>query len=409
MAEPTTSTPTRATATTRRLPWLATQTLNLLGRRLRTGALRAELPDGRCLELGNASGGQRPAVWQLGTGRALWRALARGDIGFAESYMDGEWDSPDLTALLQLLGSNDSDRGDVVGGALPARWLDRLYHWRHRNTEQQSRRNIAYHYDLGNAFYAAWLDPSMTYSAARFLHDEDTLQTAQRQKYQQLADLIELQPEHEVVEVGCGWGGFAEHALALGAKIHGISLSQEQTAYARQRLAPAVAAGRCELEIRDYRALDRQYDRLASIEMLEAVGEQYWPAYAEMVKRSLRPGGIAGVQTITIAPHRYARYRRNPDFIQRYIFPGGMLPTEPILDAVFAAAGLKVTRTIRFGLDYARTLALWCERFDEVWPDLRGLGFDERFRRMWRYYLCYCEAGFRLGVCDVVQLRIEHA
>lgn len=408
MAEPTSTTPA-ATLPRRRFPGLAERALKLLGRRLQTGALRAELPDGRSLDLGNPAGGERPAVWQLGSARPLWRALARGDIGFAESYMDGEWDTPDLTALLQLLGSNDSAQGDVVGGVLPARWLDRLYHWRHRNTEQQSRRNIAYHYDLGNAFYAAWLDPTMTYSAARFTGEDDTLEMAQRRKYQQLADLIELAAGHEVVEVGCGWGGFAEHALGRGAQVHGISLSQEQTAYARQRLASAVDAGRCELEIRDYRALAKTYDRLASIEMLEAVGERYWPDYAAMVKRSLRPGGIAGIQTITIAPHRYSRYRRNPDFIQRYIFPGGMLPTEPILDAVFGAAGLKITRTLRFGLDYARTLELWCQRFDDVWPQLRGLGFDERFRRMWRYYLCYCEAGFRLGVCDVVQLRIEHA
>ncbi len=387
---------------------LAEHALRRVGSRLREGAFNVELPNGRHLVLGNP-GHASPAVWRLHNGRALWRSLARGDLGFSEAYLDGDWDSPDLTALLMVLGANDSQQGDVVGGFIPGRWIDRLHHWRRRNTRTQSQRNIAYHYDLGNAFYQQWLDPTMTYSAAMFAGSEDSLELAQRRKYAHLAELIEVQPGHDVLEVGCGWGGFAEHAVGIGARVHGISLSREQTAYARERLAPAGSADRCELEIRDYRELNRQYDRIVSIEMLEAVGERYWPAYAAMLKRSLRPGGIAGIQTITIAPHRFARYRRNPDFIQRYIFPGGMLPSEPILEQIFGAIGLKITRSVRFGLDYARTLAVWCERFDEAWPQLRTLGFDERFRRMWRYYLCYCEAGFRLGVCDVVQLRVEHA
>ena len=394
-------------AARQRFPRIAERVLRVMGKRLREGGLRVDLPDGRQLGLGQA---QDPgaAVWQLTSAKPVWRSMARGDIGFAESYLDGEWDSPELTTLLEVLGRNDNAKGDMVGGIVPARWLDRLHHWRRRNTQRQSQRNIAYHYDLGNAFYREWLDPTMTYSSALFDRPEDSLETAQRRKYQHLGEMLELSQGQDLLEIGCGWGGFAEHALSTGARVHGISLSKEQTAYARERLAPAVAEAQCELEIRDYRALERQYDRIASIEMLEAVGERYWPAYAASLKRSLRPGGVAGIQTITIAPHRFARYRRNPDFIQRYIFPGGMLPSEPILADVFAGAGLRVTKTVRFGLDYARTLAHWRERFDAAWPRLSPLGFDERFRRMWRYYLCYCEAGFRLGVCDVVQLRVEH-
>jgi len=382
--------------------------VQLLGRGIRTGSLRVELPSGQGVALGNAAN-LPPAVWQLASLKALWRAYARGDLGFAESYLDGEWDSPDLTHLLLVLGRNERPKGDVLGGALPVRWLDRWQHWQRRNSPQQSPRNIAYHYDLGNQFYGEWLDPSMTYSSAMFAGSEDTLESAQQRKYQQLANLIELSAGDEVLEVGCGWGGFAEHALKAGAQVHGISLSQEQTHYARQRLQGLDCGGQSELEIRDYRELVRRYDRIASIEMLEAVGERYWPAYAAMLKAALRPGGLAGIQTITIAPQRFARYRRQPDFIQRYIFPGGMLPSEPVLAQVLANAGLRITHTHRFGLDYARTLLLWRERFEAAWPRIQALGFDERFRRMWRYYLCYCEAGFRLGVVDVVQLRIEHA
>ncbi|MSQ67262.1 MAG: class I SAM-dependent methyltransferase [Gammaproteobacteria bacterium] len=387
---------------------LADPLVRLLGRGIRTGSLRVELPQGQVVELGNAAA-LPPAVWQLASAKALWRAYARGDLGFAESYLDGEWDSPDLTHLLLVLGRNERPEGDVLGGALPVRWLDRWQHWRRRNSPRQSARNIAYHYDLGNQFYREWLDPSMTYSSAMFAGTDDCLERAQQRKYQHLGDLIELAAGHEVLEVGCGWGGFAEHALKAGARVHGISLSREQTHYARQRLQSLDCGGQSELEIRDYRELDRRYDRIASIEMLEAVGERYWPAYAAMLKTALRPGGLAGVQTITIAPQRFARYRRQPDFIQRYIFPGGMLPSEPVLAQMLAAAGLRITRTQRFGLDYARTLVLWRERFEAAWPRIQALGFDERFRRLWRYYLCYCEAGFRLGAVEVVQLRIEHA
>ena len=389
------------------LSWWGQRALNVLEAGWREGALAIDLPDGTSRVVG---AGQPAARWHLRREKALWRALFHGDLGFAESWMLGEWDTEDLTALLMCLARNERPGADVVDGWSALRWLDRVHHWRRRNTRDQSRRNIASHYDLGNDFYAAWLDDTMTYSAAMFESPDEPLNVAQARKYAHLAKLIGLAPGQSVLEIGCGWGGFAEHAVRSGASVHGISLSQAQTAYATQRLAAIDPSGEHHrLEIRDYRDLDAQYDAIASIEMLEAVGERYWPTYAATLKRALKPGGKAGIQTITIAPSRFESYRRRPDFIQRYIFPGGMLPTEPGLDAVLREAGLRITGTVRFGDSYATTLVRWRQRFDEAWPRLAGGGFDERFRRMWLYYLAYCEAGFRLGTIDVVQLRIEHA
>ena len=389
------------------LSWRARWILARLDAGLREGALLVELPDGSTRQLGR---GEPAARWILCRESALWRALVHGDIGFAEGWMMGEWDTDDLARLLMFFGRNERPGADVIDGWAALRWLDRARHWMRRNTREQSRRNIASHYDLGNEFYSAWLDRSMTYSAAMFEHPDEPLEQAQARKYAHLAKLIGLAPGQEVLEIGCGWGGFAEHALSVGARVHGISLSQAQTAYAASRLA-AIDPERSShlLEIRDYRDVDRQYDAIASIEMLEAVGEQYWPTYAAAIRKALKPGGKAGIQTITIAPSRFEGYRRRPDFIQRYIFPGGMLPTEPLLDRIFREAGLRITGTVRFADGYATTLARWRERFDAAWPLLSGGGFDARFRRMWQYYLGYCEAGFRLGTIDVIQIRVEHA
>ena len=381
--------------------------LRRIGARIRRGTLNVEMPDGRCHSFRGV--GDDVAHWQIHSPRALWRVVVGGAMGLAESYLDGEWSTPDLTQLLALLGANEDESGNSIEGLPLVRWLNRAWHRLHANTRRQSRRNIAYHYDLGNAFYAEWLDATMTYSSALFADPGEALAIAQKRKYAHLGALIDLAPGHEVLEIGCGWGGFAEHAGLLGAHVHGISLSREQVAYARSRLAGAGLAERSRIELRDYRDLDRRYDRIASIEMFEAVGEAYWPQYAATLARSLRPGGIAGLQIITIDPRRFDSYRRRPDFIQRHVFPGGMLPTEDQLASVFADAGLAITRTVRFGLDYARTLELWRDSFEAAWPRIAPMGFDERFRRLWRYYLCYCEAGFRLGAIDVVQVRVEHA
>ena len=388
--------------------------LRQLGRHVRHGTLLVELPDGRRHTFRGA--GEASAVWQLRSLRALWRVLAGGAMGLAESYLDHEWTTPDLTRLLLLLGANEDRAGNSIEGLALQRWINRAWHRLHANSRRQSRRNIAHHYDLGNEFYAAWLDPSMTYSAALFADAADavdpadpqaSLERAQARKYAHLGALIGLAPGQDVLEIGCGWGGFAEHAARIGAQVHGISLSREQVQYASARLARAGLAARASIELRDYRDLERRYARIASIEMFEAVGERYWPQYAQTLARCLAPDGVAGLQVITIDPQRFDSYRRRPDFIQQHIFPGGMLPTEAALTGVFGAAGLAITRTVSFGPDYARTLAAWLERFEAAWPRLAQLGFDERFRRLWRYYLCYCEAGFRLGTIDVVQLRIE--
>ncbi len=382
--------------------------LRRIGARIRRGTLTVELPDGRRHTFRGE--GDEVACWQLHSTRAVWRVVTGGAMGLAESYLDDEWTTPDLTGLLMLLGANEDRAGNSIEGLPLVRWFNRLWHRLHTNTRRQSRRNISYHYDLGNAFYSTWLDPTMTYSSALFAEPADaneTLAAAQARKYAHLGALIELGKDQDVLEIGCGWGGFAEHAAQLGARVHGISLSREQVKYATARLTAAGVSAQTDIELRDYRDLDRRYDRIASIEMFEAVGEQYWAQYAQTLARSLKPGGIAGLQIITIDPPRYDSYRRRPDFIQRHVFPGGMLPTEEILARVFGEAGLAVTRTVRFGLDYARTLAIWRESFEAAWPSLVPMGFDERFHRLWRYYLCYCEAGFRLGAIDVVQLRVE--
>lgn len=386
---------------------LADALLAQLGARIRHGTLGVELPDGRQRVFQGT--GEVSALWQLRSPRVLWRVMTGGAMGLAESYLEGEWTTPDLTQLLLLLGANEDRAGRSIEGLTLLRFCNRAWHCLHANSRRGSRRNVSFHYDLGNDFYAAWLDPTMSYSAAVFdaARDDEPLECAQIRKYAQLGALIDLAPGHEVLEIGCGWGGFAEHAARRGARVHGISLSREQLAYTRTRLARAGLAACTRVELRDYRDLAGRYDRVASIEMCEAVGERYWPVYARTLARSLAPGGIAGLQVITIDPLRFETYRRRPDFIQRYVFPGGMLPTEHILARVFADAGLAVTRTLRFGLDYARTLRRWRESFETAWPGLLAQGFDERFRRLWRYYLCYCEAGFLLGAIDVVQLRVE--
>ena len=271
-----------------------------------------------------------------------------------------------------------------------------------------SARNIAYHYDLGNAFYAEWLDPGMTYSSAMFADAGDDLETAQRRKNRSVAELLELAPGHELLEIGCGWGGFAEYAAGeRGAKVTGLTISHEQHDYATARLARAGLAGRAEIRLQDYRDVAGTFDRIASIEMIEAVGEKHWPTYFARLRSLLRPGGIAVLQAITIADHRFESYRRCPDFIQRYIFPGGMLPSPSVMRQAAARAGLAFVEGPRFAQSYARTLALWQERFQSAWPRIAAPGFDRRFKRMWEYYLAYCEAGFRSGNLDVGHYRLE--
>ncbi|WP_295543663.1 cyclopropane-fatty-acyl-phospholipid synthase family protein [uncultured Thiohalocapsa sp.] len=338
------------------------------------------------------------------------RIATRGHVGLGEAYMAGDWDSPDVTALLHCFAANQHALVEVFDGS----WINRigslLRHRRRANTKAGSKRNIQAHYDLGNDFYQLWLDPSMTYSCAVFDGHPDTptptLTQAQTQKYQRLLGLLEAEPGQRVLEVGCGWGGLAREAAAAGLAVTGITLSREQLAWAEAAAAQTAAAERMAFRLQDYRDVNECFDHIVSIEMFEAVGETYWPAYMAMLKRCLKPGGRAALQVITIADSEFDGYKASPDFIQHYIFPGGMLPTVGRFDAAAADAGLRVVARSFHGLDYARTLAAWRERFDAQLPAVRALGYDEQFIRMWRYYLCYCEAGFRDERIDVMQVAL---
>jgi len=286
--------------------------------------------------------------------------------------------------------------------------LARLRHKLRANTRTGSRRNIAAHYDLGNSFYAQWLDPSMTYSAACFETGEEELTTAQTNKFDSLAAILDLQPSDHVLEIGCGWGAFAIHiASRYGCRVTALTVSPSQAEWAREKVAEAGLSDRIEIRLQDYRDVTGQFDKIASIEMFEAVGEEYWPVFFESLSARLRPGGLAGLQVITIEDQRFESYRRNPDFIQMRIFPGGMLPSVGAFTQAASAVGLTLDHARMFGADYAETLKRWRESFEAAWPEIVPLGFDERFRRLWRYYLCYCEAGFRAQTISVGQFRLK--
>lgn len=377
-------------------------------RSLRHGHLTLRTPTGRALSFGEADA--VPAVkLAIHDRRVARRLVFNGSIGFAEAYMDEAWDCPDLVGLVTLAIANERALGLDRDGSMVMRAIERVRHALRRNSRRGSARNIAHHYDLGNDFYAAWLDPSMTYSAALFAADEtDDLETAQQRKYLAVADLLELAPGQDVLEIGCGWGGFAELAASCyGSRVTGLTLSQQQLDYAVSRIDARGLSDQVTIRLQDYRDVAGTYDRIASIEMIEAVGAENWPSYFNRIRALLRPGGIAALQAITIADERFESYRRCPDFIQRYIFPGGMLPSRAELQKAVAAAGLKLTSGPRFAASYARTLALWQQRFQDAWPSIAALGFDRRFKRMWEYYLAYCEAGFRAGTLDVGLYRIE--
>ncbi|MDP1631598.1 MAG: cyclopropane-fatty-acyl-phospholipid synthase family protein [Caulobacter sp.] len=373
----------------------------------RQGSLTWVLPDGsEILCRGSETGPDARLV--VRDYNFIRRCLTSGSIGFAEGFMAEEWDTPDLSVLLTGFATNFDRLQDLVRGNPIVRAINFVSHLMHRNSREGSRRNIHAHYDLGNHFYARWLDPSMTYSSAVFEKPGETLDDAQHHKYAALARSMGLETGQSVLEIGCGWGGFAEFAAReVGAKVTGITISQEQYDFARKRLFDQGLAERADIQLIDYRDVDGQFDRVASIEMFEAVGEEYWPAYFNKVREVLSPGGRAGLQIITIKDELFGAYRKQADFIQKYIFPGGMLPSEPALRRQTDQAGLEWTEVARYGQDYADTLAEWRRRFEAGWGDIRKQGFDERFRRMWSYYLSYCEAGFRTGRTDVIQLGLS--
>jgi cyclopropane-fatty-acyl-phospholipid synthase len=371
---------------------------------LEVGRLIVEVPDGRRFVVA----GRRPgpaAHLVVHDWRFVRRVISAGTVGVGESYIAGEWSSPDVTAFLELFASNSRATEEALAARPLVRMLLGLRHLLNRNTRSGSKRNISAHYDLGNDFYAAWLDRTMTYSAALYETGANDLETAQREKYRALARAADVRPGHAVLEVGCGWGGFAEVlAGEFGCRVTALTISREQHAFASRRIAEAGLADRVEVKLTDYRDERGLYDRLVSVEMFEAVGERYWPAFFRMMAERLKPGGRAGLQVITIQDRMFPAYRRTPDFIQRHVFPGGMLPPPRTLAELGRRVGLPVAFERVFGLDYARTLAEWRERFRTAWPAIEPLGFDERFRRLWEFYLHYCEAGFRAGTIDVRQI-----
>jgi len=338
--------------------------------------------------------------------RTVWRLMTGGELAFADAYIAGDWWTPNLVAFLEFGASNDTTMQHAISGHAGQRLLRRLQHWRNRNTRKGSRRNIAAHYDLGNAFYKLWLDRGMQYSSALFTAPDQTLENAQQEKLNRVYQLLDIAGGERVLEIGCGWGALMEK-LAPRCHVTGITLSAEQLKHARQRLDNDALTGSVELRLQDYRDVPERYDRIVSIEMIEAVGERYWPVYFDKLRSALTADGTVLLQAITIAADRFDKYREHPDFIQSYIFPGGVLPTVDIIRQQAARAGLALTAHEPFGLSYARTLAAWRERFLAAWPAIERLGFDASFKRMWDYYLCYCEAGFRNGAIDVAFFKFK--
>lgn len=383
------------------MPWIFQRALKPLSA-IERGSLLLALPDGSEMHFRGRQAGPS-AVMNVRSYR-LARRLLGGDIGLAEGFIYGDWETPDAVAVLRFFAANQQI---VDGGKARLAWrlAQSLTHFLRRNTPARARRNIMAHYDLGNRFYASWLDASMTYSSAYRIGQD--LQMGQSQKYARLIEIGKVGPGDRVLEIGCGWGGFMEQAAKLGAHVTGITISPMQFEYAQRRITEAGLNANADVAYRDYRDERGVYDRVISIEMFEAVGEAYWNDYFQVVARSLRPGGTAAFQIITIDETFFPRYRSEVDFIRHYIFPGGMLPTRSALLDLGAAAGLDLTHEEAFGADYAATCRMWRDAFLDAWPVISPQGFDEEFRRLWLYYFCYCEAAFQSGIANVRHLAFR--
>ena len=375
--------------------------------KLRFGRLNLTMPDGNQYQFEGSEKGP-DADMIIHSHNAIKRMMADGKMGFCEAFMVSEITSQDPAALVELaVMQNDYVEANLKFSFIKTQ-LRKVMHYRNNNSKTGSRKNISYHYDLGNSFYDKWLDRSMTYSSAYFERETDDLKTAQEAKYRRLAEMVGLKRGDRVLEIGCGWGGFAEFAAShYDVHITGITISQEQYDYAVARIEKAGLSDKVTLKLTDYRDVTEQFDKIVSIEMFEAVGEAYWPTYFSTLSRCLHQGGKAALQVITIDDAIFDDYKREPDFIQQYIFPGGMLPSVPRLDTPLKSAGLKLVEDNGFGLHYARTLKEWRDRFLAAWPEISDTGFDQRFKRMWELYLAYCEGGFRAGSIDVRHMLIE--
>ncbi len=379
-------------------------------RETRVGTCVLILPDGTSRRFMSGKQQDMQATLRLVDPAAVSRLFLGGAIGFARAYIDGQWETPDLPGLLLFASANEGVFADVAGRGCRG-WLGALRsRWGWPDTRWQRRRNVSRHYDLGNSFYRLWLDPGMTYSSALFETPQQSLEAAQANKYRRLAQVLELRRGLDLLDLGCGWGAFALLAAGeYGCRVTAVTLSTEQEAWMRSRAAEAGLAHRIGVRLQDYGDVTGSFDRIASIEVIEAAGERGWPRFFAKVRRLLRPDGIAALQFISVDEQHFPRYRRHPDFIRQHIFPGGLLPTSRAIDQAAVRAGLQMTARFTFGGSYAATLAQWRQAFEDAEPQVAALGFDARFIRMWRYYLAYCEAGFRSGNLDVQQVALVHA
>ena len=388
------------------LPRYFARVFNLV-RKLNSGRVDFILPDGRQFR---AEGGKPGPVAEvfINNPDVFARLVREGDLGFSDAYLDGWWTTPDLQAFMDFIHADNDDMYDEFPGMGLVRAWEKARFWFQSNSKRQAIKNISYHYDLGNDFYSLWLDDTMTYSSAIFSTSQESLENAQVTKYASMIDQMGVKPGDHVLEIGCGWGGFAEYAAKeRGLKVTGLTISKEQLDFARKRINNNGLGDKVNLKLQDYRDENGVYDGVASIEMFEAVGEKYWPIYFNKVKQCLKPGKQATLQIITIHDARWEVYRKGVDFIQKYIFPGGMLPSPTVLRQEVAKAGLNVQHSIEFGKSYSQTLRRWFEVFNDQWDTISGMGFDDRFRRMWNFYLTSCAATFESGNCDVTQITLQ--
>ena len=388
------------------LPRYFARVFNLV-RKLNSGRVDFILPDGRQFRAEGARPGPVAEVF-INNPDVFARLVREGDLGFSDAYLDGWWTTPDLQAFMDFIHADNDDMYDEFPGMGLVRAWEKARFWFQSNSKRQALKNISYHYDLGNDFYKLWLDDTMTYSSALFSTSQESLENAQVAKYASMIDQMGVKPGDHVLEIGCGWGGFAEYAAKeRGLKVTGLTISKEQLDFARKRINNNGLGDKVNLKLQDYRDESGVYDGVASIEMFEAVGEKYWPIYFNKVKQCLKPGKQATLQIITIQDARWEVYRKGVDFIQKYIFPGGMLPSPTALRQEVAKAGLDVQHSIEFGKSYSQTLRRWFEVFNDQWDTISTMGFDDRFRRMWNFYLTSCAATFESGNCDVTQITLQ--
>ncbi|MFN3663103.1 class I SAM-dependent methyltransferase [Yoonia sp.] len=376
---------------------------------MKRGRIDIILPDGRHFRAEGAEPGYVAEV-HVHNPDIFARTVREGDLGFCEAYMDGWWSTPDLMAFMDLMHDDMEHIYDGFPGQFLVRFYEQMRFWLQNNSKKQARKNISYHYDLGNEFYGLWLDDTMTYSSAKFVTGQESMETGQIEKYKSMVDQMGVKPGDHVLEIGCGWGGFAEYAAKeRGLQVTGLTISREQHDYAVKRMADAGLSDMVTIKMQDYRDEKGTYDGIASIEMFEAVGEKYWPVYFETLRDRLKPGGNATLQIITVEHRRWQVYKRGVDFIQKYIFPGGMLPSPVVLREQIEKAGLQVAGSIEFGESYSQTLRRWHDTFNAKWDEVAALGFDDRFRRMWNFYLTSCAGTFHSGNCDVTQITVTRA